>query len=381
MESQNQGRFVQCQSCGMFRLFKQFAYNQLLQQYPTINNSPPKVTCFNCNEKIALLDQINDLNTVIETLHERIDSLTQIRSHESEIDDLSAQLATVQLGDITIPPDTGAEVTLCSSAVSISNGMNDTSIWSNLDTDQSQCNSTHHSGPSHQNDHPTTVDRILQSVRNKSASVAQTHGVHGQEIPLISNVIKENTSYKQEEAIAKFRQNDTVTTLLCGGRELTGVTIDSRILKSKEGFKITNPNASLNEMVKTAKFFIDKNHKNVKSMIFQISTNHIENGKSEIIKDTLTKFSSEMTEKGIKVVVSGPIPYNVLNGECFSRLCALTDWLLKHSSTCSTFNIIDNSDFFQNNSLFTERRGKLNTAGVFTLQERITRALVNIRAD
>ena len=136
MDLQNQeGKLVQCQSCGMFRLFKQFAYEQLLRQYPTINNSLPKVTCFNCNEKVALIDQINDLNTVIETLHERISSLTQIRSHETEIDDLSAQFATVQLGDITIPPETGAEVTLCQSTASGSDTINNTSIWSNAVTD------------------------------------------------------------------------------------------------------------------------------------------------------------------------------------------------------------------------------------------------------
>ena len=105
------------------------------------------------------------------------------------------------------------------------------------------------------------------------------------------------------------------------------------------------------------------------------------NEKSEIIKDTLTNLSSEMAQKGIKVVVSGPIPYSVLNGESFSRLCALNDWLLKQSSTCNSFYVIDNSDFFQNYNLFSLKGGSLNTAGVFTLQERMTRALASIRDD
>ena len=380
MDSQNQeGRFVECQSCGMFRLFKQFAYEQLLRQYPTINNSPPKVTCFNCNEKSALIDQINDLNTVIETLHERISSLTQIRSHESEIDDLSAQFATVQLGDLTIPPETGAEVTICQSMVSSSDCMNNTSIWSSSITDQSQCSSTFISDSGKQIQHPTSVERILRCVRNKSSSIAQTHGTCGQEIPHISHVITENTSSKKEESIAKFRENETVTTLLCGGRELTGVSIDSKVIKSEQGFKIANPAASLSKSIETAKFFINKNHRNVKSMILQISANHIENGKSEIIKDTLMNLSTEMAQKGIKVIISSPIPYSALNGESFSRLCALNNWLLKQSSTCSLFNVIDNSDFFQNYNLFSEKRGNLNTAGVFTLQERMNRALASIQ--
>ena len=116
-------------------------------------------------------------------------------------------------------------------------------------------------------------------------------------------------------------------------------------------------------------------------MIFQVSANHIINGNSEVIKDTLNNLSTEMAQKDIKVVISGPIPYSLSNGESFSRLCAINAWLLKHSSASPSFKIIDNSDFFQNDNLLTETRGKLNTAGIFTLQERMTKALVNLRQD
>lgn len=61
----------------------------------------------------------------------------------------------------------------------------------------------------------------------------------------------------------------------------------------------------------------------------------------------------------------------------FSRLCAMNDWLVKLSSNNCSFKVIDNTDFFQNSYLFNKTKNNLSTAGVYTLQERITKYLAN----
>ena len=180
----------------MFRLFTYSAYEQLVHQYTNIVNNITlnKVECFNCNEKLTLLDQIADLNTVIETLHERIRSLTQIRLDETEIDDLSAQFASVKIGDLTIAPETGAEVTLHPSTLSNCSYTNDTSVWSNTEANQSQSESPQQHTTDSDVQNPTVVTNILNSIKENSADS-------------LNKECRSNTEFKKTKNIQHNKQS------------------------------------------------------------------------------------------------------------------------------------------------------------------------------
>ena len=368
MTSQNH-RFVPCNSCGMYRLMQIAEYEQYLYSRNVLPEGHfPALTCHTCHEKLSLLDQVNDLNTVIATLQERIESLTQIRTYENDIDELSAQFARTSLGDVTIPPESGAEVTLGHSQLT-NNQLENTSLWSSGGNNSSTSNA-HMCDTNATNPH--VLENIVTSVKPKTNLIAHLNHTN------VGSVYSHKVDSKSKE-LNKFCANETVTTILVGGKELKAISISPKVLNTEEYFKIANPNANLHETTANAKFFIDKIHKKARSLVLQVGTSHIEMGHSETMKESLITFSTEMKKLNIDVIISGPIPYNKLTGIGFSRLCAINDWLGDHSLTNDEFRFIDNSDFFQNEYFFSESGRELSNTGSFALRERITKMLTETR--
>ena len=379
----------------MFRLLQEIEFEQLIHQNPQINITRPEITCFTCIEKGSLLDQINDLNTVIANLQDRIHSLTQIRAYENDIDDLSAQFAGVTLGlsNTTIPPETGAEVTvppcppqlsstitMSSTVLSADSTLNNTSVWSNTEVSQTDHIGVHQKA-NKQYQQPEVLGKILNCIKERTSVITPVADMSGETKESTSTISDCPKHAKLKEVMNKFSQNNTVKTFLCGGRELKGISINPTVLKSEEGFKIANSKCTLAETIDTANFFMNTVHQDIQNVILQVGTNHIKRGHSEIIKDALINFASQMAQQNIDVIISGPIPYSKLSGESFSRLCGINDWLIKYSSDKHTFQVIDNIDFLKNEYLFSPTGGELSETGSFTLRERMAKMLIDTRAE
>ena len=95
-------------------------------------------------------------------------------------------------------------------------------------------------------------------------------------VTIPANDFTDITDAEYHDINHKFGENNTVQTILCGGKVLERISLDSKVVAAEEVLKIANGNATLKHSIDTIKFFIAKRHKRVKNVLLQISTNHID---------------------------------------------------------------------------------------------------------
>ena len=90
-----------CQICGMYRLCT-LQELLLLEQCSDSKNLSLGFTCPTCVENCTLQQHILQQNNIINSLHERISSLVNIHNLEKDVDEMTAQFASLTTVDASI---------------------------------------------------------------------------------------------------------------------------------------------------------------------------------------------------------------------------------------------------------------------------------------
>ena len=140
---------------------------------------------------------------------------------------------------------------------------------------------------------------------------------------------------------------------------------------SNNWFKVARKDAMLQDLIDTVYYFVNRIHKSLNMVVLQITKSHMENGCSEVTKQELTKLVADLDNKGISLILLGPIPYPDLTDEGFSRAFQITKWLsttLKSHTNNTVF--ISNWDL-QSSKNFTDNGSKLNYIGYKIIERKI----------
>ena len=135
-------------------------------------------------------------------------------------------------------------------------------------------------------------------------------------------------------------------------------------------FKIAKPGATISDTISNTLYFIHNLLSGITNIIMQISHMDTKSGKSEKIKKELKWFVQLMNEINIKVVICGPVPYNRMSNEAFSRAYNLNMWLLRQvRHGPESFSLVDCFDLmWGNKDAFIESRNKLSNYGHWLIE-------------
>ena len=274
-----------------------------------------RLKCEGCFHKDSLHSKIADLNSKITYLEARLTAARELQTLEKEFDtsvdelaklfsasNLSEKTESNSLSEINISVANHETVT----AEATINVTNDTTIWSDSETDNESENS----------DENSEMDKKYITMFLGDST--------------IKNI--------------KLKNNDSV--------------------HERNVFKVARNNAEIDDLSETADFFIDKlgpEHE-VDEIILHANTMNINQRRSELTKYKYKNFIQKFQQRGIKVAISGPIPNPQCSGETFSRVLEINDWLKNLHNNLNTFTFIDNFNTFWNKDCMFNKK-HLNKIG------------------
>ena len=299
-------RFVKCCYCSMYSLMS-------YEDYWNINDNVI-IKCNECVQKESLLAQITNLTKEVAYLNDRLSASRTLQTLEREIDtsieDLSRLFAAATLSE-TIDSTTPSEINISVAnnetipAEITENTSIDTSIWVDSEDEES------------------------------SESLAKSNSNH-------------ITMFLGDTTIKNIKLNKN----------------NSDLQEGRQVFKIARHNADVDDLSETAEFFIDKigSEHEVTEIILHANTVDINQRQSEITKNKFKSFLHKFQQKGIKVIISGPIPNPQCSKESFSRLLEMNNWLNKLNDDNKHFTFINNFDIFWNKGFMFSKK-HLNKIG------------------
>ena len=371
MDDPEQYQLLPCKSCGMYQYFNNSYIDMCRYENFTYN-------CTNCCEKHSLAQQVSDLKDTIVKLHTRIDSLMKIRDSENSfdktvLDALSAQFTNLSIAanvplpteHITLPPS--------ESFANSTQSANETSIWSN------GTNLEHFKDKDLLALSQTSLESI-STISNTDNNTNQYY-IEDNEDDVLSeksneeSYTVESVNNSNQDQSSDERANCDYITMFIGDSTIRNVHLKNCSSRDNPNvFKIARHNANIDDLSDTVDFFMDKMEMEllprVSQIILHANTIDINQRQSEMTKIKYIKFIEKFQQKGVKVIISGPIPHPQCSEEHFSRLLEMNNWLLLLADDIKEFTFINNFDTFWNKpELF--RMQQLNGMGETALLENI----------
>ena len=365
-----------CQICGMYRLCT-LQELLLLEQCSDFKNLSWGFTCPTCVENCTLQQHILQQNNIINSLHERISSLVNIHNLEKDVDEMTAQFASLTTVDA--------------------------SICSNKSSDQLDLN-------------VSNIDKFIQNKSFESESniselsclnITPVQEYYPTVLPVIPGVIlpeenenilsKENTGLLQDTQVVsdsviiidddlpdlktkeisvteKFKENTIVRTMIAGDSSLQEIRhLKSSLLHtdSNNWFKVAPKNAMLQDLIDTVLYFATRVHKNLKTVILQVTKSQIDKAGTEVTKRALIGLLNHLVSKGISLIILSPVPYLKYTDISFSRALAIAKWLWTIPDRYTNASIIDITTDLSPNKLFTDNGSKLSYTAIKLLELKI----------
>ena len=176
------------------------------------------------------------------------------------------------------------------------------------------------------------------------------------------------------DPLSKYGKENNVKILIIGDSTFAKLLLNSKLMRADEYFKIAKPGATISDSINNALYFIHHLFSGIKNVILQVSLADTCSGKSEKVTSELQKFILLMNELNIKVVVCGPIPFNCMTNESFSRAYAINMQLIKRQRYGpEKFAFIDAFDLMWNDDVpFIMKRHKLSNYGYWLLEEAVS---------
>ena len=370
--------------------------------------------CGNCCIISEQEEAIEFLNDQIHELSNTLQTWRNIRSIENEIDVSYCQLnATTGNGGLSDPPHTDeAELQLPISGTEdampecdvlhepIDNLTMDDDIENMLRqfrkmsvVENAEINTTTNSTSSdQQNSSPQYLSDVSSNSLNMSKSVNNITDNHSDDKNYITidnasinnsldlhltDVTGEcfsdlNDTDCVDREVSKFQPNDFVETVFAGDATIQKVHIGQEDVHPEKVFKIAKPQSDIKQLSETVEFFMDKLHKGAKSLIFQLGTTDFKGSNSEDIKRSILKLLDKMEQKGVQVVLSGPIPYPRMDNTTFSRMFAIHEWLINQELSHNVIYVNNVLSFWDKPKLFAKTGTRLSDSGNIILTKNIS---------
>ena len=179
--------------------------------------------------------------------------------------------------------------------------------------------------------------------------------------------------------LSKFSKSNNVKTLIIGGSTLADLLLNTNLMKADEYFKIAKPGATISDSINNALYFIHNLLPGITNIILQVGLADTYNGKSEKVLTELQQFILLMNEVNIGVVVCGPIPFNCMTNESFSRAYTISMQLIKWQRYGpEKFSFVDTFDLLWNDDhAFVKKRHRLSNYGYWLLEEAVTSCIIH----
>lgn len=393
-------KLIPCTSCKMYLMMPETDFHSWVQEQLgdiDLEKNALVLNCVNCIEKDTLIQETLKLNSEITYLNERVSSLRSIREGEDDINtsinSLANRFDVLNVDDFNEnEPCNPTSIEGFSQDISVvvdipvTSPVN-TSIWEDDSTTLLPLHNT-----SEESDNTDLFDDILDNLHNDTSQLLKRKVSNNEDltangstteleilIPAEEDNIKtisadselaatnvylnisasetDATNQPTEESAEKstsesrlskqrtipsFRQGNHIKTLILGDAAVKNLLLNDKIMRKDEYFRIANSNATLEELIDNAIFFMQKFLFGVTNIILQISFTAVSRGRTEKMKEKLHNFIKSMNTQKIRVTVCGPIPYPWMKNETFSRAYSMTKWLyLQYRSSDDDFHWVD----------------------------------------
>ena len=355
--------WVQCENCKLYLDTNEQCFLSILHNYPGPSPGSTHWICKSCLEKNSLIVELTNmhetvkyLNNTIRTLNRRIDSLQDINTKEREldntIDELAAQLSSWHVSDTlcdnnsgntatcanssdntnTIPAVAAIVDVVCDKSHATLSTINNTSVWTGLDS---------------------TSTNVNQTVSNANSMI--------------------ETRTLNDTAKTKSALDRPIKTLFVGDSALRNVKLLGGLGNTQSCLRIAKQNASLADLVDTIEYFTNEVYKDsISTVILQTCTKDIKHGLTESIIQLFEYLMRKMTDRGISMIIVGPLPLPNFSSIAFSRACCINDWLENNIAESENVEFVNIFDFFWNNDNQFSRNMYLNSVGQLNLAKCIT---------
>ena len=140
---------------------------------------------------------------------------------------------------------------------------------------------------------------------------------------------------------------------------------------SNNWFKVAPKNAMLQDLIDTVLYFATRVHKNLKTVILQVTKSQIDKAGTEVTKRALIGLLNHLVSKGISLIILSPVPYLKYTDISFSRALAIAKWLWTIPDRYTNASIIDITTDLSPNKLFTDNGSKLSYTAIKLLELKI----------
>ena len=371
---ENDAIFVPCKLCDMYRHMDRRQYEPL-KQLCTRSNKPVSIECISCQEKQLLLAQIQDLNDTIFNLNERVASLIHIREEENCLDTTVENLVHdlkhlhLNLNGDDVPEAVLEEVVQAANSANDGNP-SDTTVWSESEVEVSNEPSANTPVVTDTTSNPDTVSDNTNTIGN--IETASKEKAHGQ----VNNDLKRTS-------VPNPVIDKNIKVILAGDKTFNLIQLASSNLNSEKCLKIAPVNTHVEQLIENIDFFVEKMQDNPNSVVLQVSTLDCIHGRTEVIKQRINDFAEALYNRGMSLVLSGPVPYPSLSNGAFSRAWAINQWLIDF---CDAYELplVDNFIFLKKsgneNYFFRNGRG-LNQRGSDMIGKAITEHLTLLQSS
>ena len=355
--------WIQCESCKLYLDTNEQTFQTILFHFPGHIAGSTNWTCNSCKEKASLILQLGSmedtiicLNNTIIALNKRVESLQVMNTLEKELDEsinnLTSQFCSLNLNhsDKTIPSNidnVGAQIPPVAAIVDVSWGGDD------------------------------TANKVMSSINNDTSvwTISDTHCSDN----VIADDEQSDGEYTLEAANSSFGTVESgldrpIKTLFFGDSVLRDVNLLGGLGNKNEYLKIPRNNASLIDLVDTIYFFLEEVLVNntISTVILQTCTKDIRFGQTESMMQTFEELILKMEEKGISLIIIGPLPFPSLGSHAFSRACCINDWLEKHTAVSKNTTFVDIFHHFWKKQNLFGRKLNLSISGQIDLATIIT---------
>ena len=207
----------------------------------------------------------------------------------------------------------------------------------------------------------TLTNKTNNSVQNEDGVSDIFHNSSTETI--LNKHCKQTDDFQIECVTDKYNPvvNQNIKVVLAGDKSFKNMKLNSSF--PDKCLKIAPHNTNINELTETAKFFVDKMHRNMEYVVLQVSHHDCTQGKTELIKQTISNFSSQLFSQNVNLVISGPIPYPSLANSAYSRACTINNWLIDFSTDNDILFIDNLTSLSRNKYVFKENGYELNPTG------------------
>ena len=424
------GRFVPCQSCGMYQFFTYENYLLMEKQYQAENNAI-YLTCCTCSENASLLLQVESLNETVLKLEDRIKSLTSIRDLEDEIDRTHENLPYLyQTQDSTAVNSDNLTDQFANYSINsenpcldniLSNGNSDALQIMNINSSIASPNHALHidqfsvssyllntfntggltkdgtapnqtadlyhnlevyDGPTDDGTIATTANQEVTSASlGKYISEENTNTDECNNVSDLAAAEDKTVSDPSQKIKSRHEKlDDKVRIILAGDATIPKVSLFQEQRKD-ECYKYVKPGATIFNTLDTVKYLATQRHRNVQKVFLHVGKNDVNNTTTEVVKEGFKLFAANMMNLNKQLIISGPVPSPGMSSEQFSRLLNLNEWLQTWTEE-NLITFVDHFDLFWGKKhLFKKNCDDINDLGSMLLSHNLRTSFSMLKSE